>query len=106
FMVLRMAPRLLPRGASRTGAGWVYLLATFACGALLQKFDLAAGACVLLAIGLLVAGSPRSGWAALAVASLIKGYPGLLVPLFAAYAICSVAPIHLKRLKRPQNIAF
>ena len=90
WLVLWLAPRFLPRGARATSAAWVYLLATYACGALLQKFDLAAGACVLLALGLLVAGSPRGAWAALAVATLIKGYPALLAPLFVAYALCSV----------------
>ncbi|HEX6820133.1 MAG TPA: glycosyltransferase family 39 protein [Ktedonobacterales bacterium] len=93
LLVLRVARWFVPGNERRSGAsaGWIYLLATLACGALLQKFDLAAGLFVLLAVALLVARSPRLAWAALAAATLIKGYPALLAPLFITYTLASAS---------------
>jgi len=88
LLLVTWAARRLVKG-DRMGvrSGLLYTVATLACGALLQKFDLAAGACMLLAVALLVAGRPRLAWAALAVATLIKGFPLLAAPLFVAYAL-------------------
>jgi hypothetical protein len=91
LLVCWAAPRLAAPGQSIavrcSRAGLLYVAVTFACGALLQKFDLVAGTAVLAAVALLVSGRIRLAWAALALATLIKGFPLLAAPLFTAYML-------------------
>jgi hypothetical protein len=64
-------------------AGILYVLLVFASGALLQKFDLVLGTLCLLGVVALLERRPAVAWTALALATLVKGYPLLVVPIFA-----------------------
>jgi hypothetical protein len=86
-LVMRAGRRLAPGDTRGLRSGVVYVLLTLASGALLQKFDLVAGTCCLAAVYALATRRPRLGWAALALATLVKGFPVLAAPLFIAYAL-------------------
>ena len=75
WLVRRVSMRLAPSDRTGLRAGLLYLGLVFLSGALLQKFDLAAGALCLLAILALLQGQNRFAWIALALATLVKGYP-------------------------------
>ncbi|HEV8191227.1 MAG TPA: hypothetical protein VGP82_07055, partial [Ktedonobacterales bacterium] len=85
WLVRRVAMRLMPSDRAGLRAGLLYLGLVFLSGALLQKFDLAAGTLGLLAILALLQGRRRLAWIALALATLVKGYPVLAVPVFVLY---------------------
>lgn len=85
WLVRAAARKFMPGDRYGLRAGLVYVLLVFASGALLQKFELAGGALVLAAGLALVSARTRTAWAVLGLAVLVKGYPLLLVPIFAAY---------------------
>ncbi|MBF6590390.1 MAG: DUF2029 domain-containing protein, partial [Ktedonobacterales bacterium] len=85
WLVRVAARRFMPRDSQGLWAGLLYIVVIFFNGALLQKFDLAAGALCLAAVLALVSKRPRLAWGALAAAALVKGFPVLLIPLFALY---------------------
>ncbi len=87
WLVRRMAARMLPHDRYGLRSGLLYIGLVFASGALLQKFDLVPGALCLLAVGALAENRPRLAWAALALATLIKGFPLLVAPVFAGYQL-------------------
>lgn len=85
WLVRRAARRLTPGDANGLRAGLFYLALTFASGALLQKFDLIVGTLCLAASLALVERRRGLAWGLLAAATLVKGYPLLVVPVFALY---------------------
>lgn len=90
WLVMRAGRRLAPRDATGALSGLIYTLLTLLAGALLQKFDLAAGALCLLAIYALVTRRPYLAWSALAGAALIKGFPILLAPPMALVQVAQI----------------
>ena len=86
-LVRVVARRLIPGDRNGLKTGLAYLALVFASGALLQKFDLAAGTLCLAAIFALMKRQTAIAWITLALATLIKGFPVLLVPVFLAYLI-------------------
>jgi hypothetical protein len=87
WLVRVAAKRFLSRDPQGWRAGLLYVAIIFLNGALLQKFDLAAGTLVLAAVLALIEGHRRWAWLALAGAALVKGFPILLLPLFALYLV-------------------
>ncbi|HUY75904.1 MAG TPA: hypothetical protein VMV29_03990, partial [Ktedonobacterales bacterium] len=85
WLVRRAARRLTPGDANGLRAGLFYLALTFASGALLQKFDLIVGTLCLAAALALVERRRGLAWSLLAAATLVKGFPLLVVPVFALY---------------------
>lgn len=87
WLVRRAARRLLPGDARGVKSGLLYVLLVFASGALLQKFDLAAGTLCLFAIAALAEERRALAWGAVGAAALVKGYPLLLVLALVAYEL-------------------
>ncbi len=87
WLVRRAARRLLSGDARGVKSGLLYVLLVFASGALLQKFDLAAGTFCLLAIAALAEERRALAWGAVGAAALVKGYPLLLVLALVAYEL-------------------
>jgi hypothetical protein len=92
WLVRHAARRLLPSDPQGLYSGLLYVLLVFASGALLQKFDLVLGTLCLLAVVALVERRNRLGWAALACATLVKGYPALVVPVLAGAYLTGTVP--------------
>jgi hypothetical protein len=90
WLVMRMGRRVAPGDTNGALSGLLYTLLTLAAGALLQKFDLAAGALCLVALYGLIIRRPGLAWTALAGAALIKGFPILLAPPMALYQVAQV----------------
>ncbi|HEX6541077.1 MAG TPA: glycosyltransferase 87 family protein [Ktedonobacterales bacterium] len=86
-LVRVVARRVNPGDRHGLRSGLLYLALVFASGALLQKFDLAAGALCLAAILALMNRQTAVAWITLALATLIKGFPILLVPVFVGYLV-------------------
>ncbi|MGE5333130.1 MAG: glycosyltransferase 87 family protein [Nitrososphaerota archaeon] len=86
-LVRAVARHLNPQDRYGLKAGLGYLILVFVSGALLQKFDLAAGALCLAAIFALMKRRTAIAWITLGLAALIKGFPVLLVPVFLAYVL-------------------
>jgi hypothetical protein len=86
LLVMRVARRW---SGDKTGAisGLLYIGLIAASGAVLQKFELLVGTLCLLAIVMLVEKREGWAWALLAMATLVKGYPILLAPLFIIWTI-------------------
>jgi hypothetical protein len=87
LLVMRVARRWTANDATGRMSGLIYILLGMASGAILQKFDLAVGTLCLLAIVMLVERRAGWAWAFLALATLAKGYPVLLAPLFVVWMI-------------------
>src|SRR5262249_25628473 len=68
--------------------GLLYVLLTFLSGAILQKFELAAGLACLVALVAMTSGRYRLSYSLLALATLIKGYPLLAIPVLVGYQLC------------------
>jgi alpha-1,6-mannosyltransferase len=90
WLVMRVSKRSVAGDKNGAVSGLIYTLLTLAVGALLQKFDLVAGALCLLAIYGLLIRRPYLAWSALAAAALTKGFPILLAPPMALYQIAQV----------------
>ncbi len=95
-LVRAVARRVNPGDRYGLKAGLIYLALVFASGALLQKFDLAAGTLCLAAILALMNRQTTIAWITLALATLIKGFPALLVPVFLGYLIYQVDALTLR----------
>ena len=89
WLVTRVARRLTGRDSElvAAGAGLLYTLLTFLSGGVLQKFDLAMGALLLAAVLALVERKRRLAWTLLAMATLIKGFPIFVAPVFVLYEL-------------------
>ncbi len=86
-LVRAVARRLIPGDRYGMKSGLLYLLLVFASGALLQKFDLVAGTLCLAAILALINRQTAIAFITLGLATLIKGFPILLVPVFLVYLV-------------------
>jgi hypothetical protein len=86
-LVRAVARRLIPGDRYGMKSGLLYLLLVFASGALLQKFDLVAGTLCLAAILALLNRQTAIAFITLGLATLIKGFPILLVPVFLGYLV-------------------
>lgn len=95
-LVRLVARHLIPGDRYGLKSGLAYLALVFLSGALLQKFDLAAGTLCLAAIFALMKRQTAIAWITLALATLIKGFPVLLVPVFLAYLIAQTDAPGLK----------
>lgn len=87
WLVRRAARRLLPGDARGVVSGLLYVGLVFASGALLQKFDLAAGTLCLLALVALAEERRALAWGAVGAAALVKGYPALMLLALVAYEL-------------------
>ena len=88
WLVQRAARKYVPGDPAGLRSGLLYVLLIFLNGALLQKFDLVSGLCCLVALLALTAGRTGLAWSMLAVATLIKGYPILAIPMLIGYQLC------------------
>ncbi|HEY1389742.1 MAG TPA: glycosyltransferase 87 family protein [Ktedonobacterales bacterium] len=86
-LVRAVARRLIPSDRYGMKSGLLYLLLVFASGALLQKFDLVAGTLCLAAILALMNRQTAIAFITLGLATLVKGFPLLLVPVFLGYLV-------------------
>ncbi|HEU4784059.1 MAG TPA: glycosyltransferase 87 family protein [Ktedonobacterales bacterium] len=86
-LVRAVARRLIPGDRYGMKSGLLYLLLVFASGALLQKFDLVAGTLCLAAILALINRQTAIAFITLGLATLVKGFPILLVPAFLGYLV-------------------
>ena len=87
WLVMRAGRRMLARDAQGAWSGLLYVALIFASGALLQKFDLMIGVLCLLAVLAILVDRDGWAWAALAGATLLKGFPILILPLFIIWRI-------------------
>ncbi|WIG60944.1 MAG: hypothetical protein OJF49_003692 [Ktedonobacterales bacterium] len=90
WLVRRAALRFAPADRYGLRSGLLYIALVFASGALFQKFDLAAGLLCLVAVVATVERRDGLAWAALALATLLKGFPLLALPVLIGYQLyCS-----------------
>ncbi len=87
WLVRRAARRLLPGDPTGAWSGLLYVVLAFASTAILQKFDLVVGLLCLAAVLALLARRDGIAWGALAAATLVKGFPIVLVPLFVLWRV-------------------
>lgn len=89
-LVRVVARHLIPGDRYGLKSGLFYIVLVFASGALMQKFDLVAGTLCLAAILALMKRQNALAWISLGLATLIKGFPVLLAPLFLLYLLYQV----------------
>jgi hypothetical protein len=87
FLVIRLAKGLLPRDSTGLYSGLLYTAFVAASGAIAQKFDLVAGTFCVLAVVSLMRRRDGLAWVMLVLATLTKGYPLALAPLFILYRL-------------------
>jgi magnesium-transporting ATPase (P-type) len=75
----------------------------FLNGALLQKFDLVSGLFCLVALLALIRERTGLAWSMLALATLIKGFPLLAVPIFAGYQVMHARRSGIRQALREQS---
>ncbi|HEV2238391.1 MAG TPA: hypothetical protein VGR57_17155 [Ktedonobacterales bacterium] len=92
WLVRRAARQLLPGDRFGLRSGLLYVGLVFVSGALLQKFDLAAGMLCLAAVLAMVSRREGRAGALLALATLVKGFPLLAAPAFVVYAMLRPSP--------------
>jgi len=80
WAVHRFVPRASPWGILLAQPLWLLWAGR---GVVLERFDMAANALLLLAIALLAARSHRWAWCVLGLGTVLKLYPALAVPFFA-----------------------
>jgi hypothetical protein len=85
WLVLRAGRRLAPGDPLGVRSALLYVGLVFLSGALLQKFDLVMGTLCLAAILALAAERPVAAGACLGLATLVKGFPALALPVVVAY---------------------
>jgi hypothetical protein len=90
WLVCRAARRHVPGDKAGLRSGLLYIALVFLSGAALQKFDLVAGTLCLVALLALVEDHDAAAWGAVALATLVKGFPLLLLPILIGYRLyCS-----------------
>ena len=87
WLVVRAARKLVPGDSLGMRTGLFYVGLVFLSGALLQKFDLVTGALCLAAVLALVEGHDTLAGTTLALATLVKGFPVLALPIFVGYVV-------------------
>lgn len=95
WLVQRAARRLAPGDALGLRAALLYIVLVFVNGALLQKFDLAIGTICLAAVVALAEGRATLAGVALALATLLKGFPLLAAPVFLGYYVARSRRVRL-----------
>jgi hypothetical protein len=88
WLVQRAASRYVPSDSTGLRSGLLYIVLAFFSGAILQKFELAAGLACLASLVALISGRYRLSYILLALATLIKGYPLLAIPVLVGYQLC------------------
>jgi hypothetical protein len=99
LLVRRLAQKWITSDTTGWTSAFSYVVLVFASGALLQKFELLVGTLILLAV--LAMGERKEGWAwsLLVMATLIKGYPILLAPLFLIWMV-ALRPLNWNVVRR------
>ena len=87
FLVVRLARRLIPSDPTGLISGLLYAGFVAASGAVAQKFDLVAGTFCLLAVMAFIRRRDSLAWVVLVAATLIKGFPLAIAPLFLMYRL-------------------
>lgn len=82
ILVMRIASTIKSQDKTGLMSGLLYTLLMFASGAVLQKFELVVALLTLSAFWMLLHRKDGWAWAFLAMATLVKGYPILLAPIF------------------------
>jgi hypothetical protein len=88
WLVQRAARRYVPGDSTGLRSGLLYVALTFLSGAILQKFELAAGLACLACLVALISGRYRLSYSLLALATLNKGYPLLASPVLVGCQLC------------------
>ncbi|HEX8033034.1 MAG TPA: hypothetical protein VF510_04270 [Ktedonobacterales bacterium] len=96
WLVCRAARRLVPGDVLGLRSGLLYIVLVFLNGALLQKFDLVIGALGLAAVVALVEDRRALAGVALALATLVKGFPLLAAPVVVGYYIARSRRIRIR----------
>ncbi len=87
FLVIRFARKLIPGDSTGLYSGLLYTGFVAASGAIAQKFDLVAGTFCLVAVVALMQRRDGLAWVMLVLATLTKGFPLALAPLFILYRL-------------------
>ena len=87
FLVVRLAKGLIPGDSTGLYSGLLYTAFVAASGAIAQKFDLVAGTFCVLAVVALMRRRDGLAWVMLVLATLTKGYPLALAPVFILYRL-------------------
>ncbi|HEU5198400.1 MAG TPA: glycosyltransferase family 87 protein [Ktedonobacterales bacterium] len=87
FLVVRLARGLIPSDPTGLISGLLYTGFVAASGAVAQKFDLVAGTFCLLAVMAFIRRRDSLAWVMLVAATLIKGFPLAIAPLFLMYRL-------------------
>jgi|SRR5579859_295295 len=87
FLVIRFARKLIPGDSTGLYSGLLYTGLVAASGAIAQKFDLVAGTFCLVAVVALLQRRDGLAWVMLVLATLTKGFPLAIAPLFILYRL-------------------
>src|ERR1051326_7350181 len=87
FLVVRLARGLIPGEGSGLYSGLLYTSFVAASGAIAQKFDLVAGTFCVVAVVALIRRRDGLAWVMLVLATLTKGFPLALAPMFILYRL-------------------
>jgi hypothetical protein len=87
LLVVRLAKKLIPGDSSGLLSGLLYTAFVAASGAVAQKFDLIAGTFCLLAVVAFIRRRDSLAWVMLLLATLTKGFPLVIAPLFITYRL-------------------
>ncbi|MGO8948577.1 MAG: hypothetical protein ACLQUY_13140 [Ktedonobacterales bacterium] len=98
WLIQWAARKYVPGDSTGVRSGMLYILLIFLNGALLQKFDLVAGMFCLVALLALISGRNRLSWSVLALATLIKGFPLLALPVLIGYQLCQSSETDLRKV--------
>jgi hypothetical protein len=100
WLVQRAGRRYVPGDRAGLRSGLLYVGLIFLNGALLQKFDMVSGLCCLVALLALIQERTGLAWSMLALATLIKGFPLLAIPIFAGYQVLHSGHADLRQVLR------
>ena len=103
WLVQRASRRYVPGDPAGLRSGLLYVGLIFLSGALLQKFDLVSGLFCLVALLALIRERTGLAWSMLALATLLKGFPLLAVPIFAGYQLLQSRQTGLWQALREQS---
>jgi hypothetical protein len=87
FLVIRLARGLIPGDSTGLYSGLLYTAFVAASGAIAQKFDLVAGTFCLVAVVAFIRRRDDLAWVMLVLATLTKGFPLAIAPLFIVYRL-------------------
>jgi hypothetical protein len=87
FLIIRLAKGLIPDDRTGLYSGLLYTGFVAASGAIAQKFDLIAGTFCVVAVVALIRRRDGLAWVMLVLATLTKGFPLALAPVFILYRL-------------------